>query len=250
MDEETLDEILEGRIRIFQKKKGYRFSIDVILLSHFISLKPHISVIDLGTGSGIIPIILSNHYPHIQWLGLEIQEHLAALALKNVDLNGLKDRIRIIKGDVRKIEKLFPAHSFDAIVFNPPYRKMNSGRINPLIEKAIARHEIKGSLKEFLQAARYLARTGGKIFTIFPAKRLAELICLFRENKIEPKRMKMVFSDEDKTAEFVLVEGRAEGSEELKIEPSIFIYDQEKRYTKQMQAIFSELARLPADGAG
>jgi tRNA1Val (adenine37-N6)-methyltransferase len=248
MDEETLDEILNGRLRVFQKKRGYRFSLDAVLLAHFVSLKLKSRAIDLGTGSGIIPLILAVRFPHTLWTGLEIQEQLAALAGKSVQLNCLQGRINIVNGDARKIKNIFPAHSFDAVTFNPPYRKINSGRINPDGEKAIARHEIKGSLKDFLQAAGYLLKPAGKVFTIYPAKRLAELVSCFRANSIEPKRMKFVFSDEKSAAEFVLVEGRAGSHEELKIEASLFIYDENKRYTRQMKGVFSDLVAAASGG--
>lgn len=250
MDEETLDEILDGRLRVFQKKRGYRFSLDAILLAHFISLKAKSKAIDLGTGSGIIPLILAARFPHVSFAGLEIQADLAALANRSIQLNGLKEHISIIHGDARKIKNIFPAHSFDAVTFNPPYRKINSGRINPDWEKAIARHEIKGSLKDFLQAAKYLLKPGGKVFAIYPAKRLAQLVSLFRDNSIEPKRMKFVFSAAKSAAEFVLAEGRTGSREELQIEPSLIIYDQDKRYTDQMNGIFSDLASAASGGDG
>jgi tRNA1Val (adenine37-N6)-methyltransferase len=241
MDEETLDELLNGRLRVFQKKSGYRFSVDAVLLASFVSLNAKSKVIDLGTGSGIIPLLLATRFPHALWTGLEIQEGLAKLAARSVDLNGLQDQINIFQGDARKIKNIFPAHSFDAVTFNPPYRKINSGRINPDAERAIARHEITGSLKEFLQAAKYLLKPAGKVFTIYPAKRMIELVACFRAAAIEPKRMKFVFSDTQSGAAFVLTEGRIGSREELKIETSLFIYDENKRYTRQMKDIFSDL---------
>lgn len=250
MNEETLDEILNGLVRVFQKKRGYRFSIDALLLAHFVSLQARSKVLDLGTGSGVVPLILANRFPHVDWFGLEIQPKLAELAVKSVELNGLQDHITIVHGDARKIKTIFPAHSFDAVTCNPPYRKINSGRINPGEERAIARHEIEGSLKDFLQAAKYLLKTGGKVFTIYPSKRLAELVSLFRANSIEPKRMRFVFSSEKSAAVFVLAEGRMGSHEELKIEPSLFIYDQDKRYTSQMKDIFSVLAGAASGGDG
>lgn len=250
MDEETLDEILEGRLRIFQTRKGYRFSLDSILLAHFVSLKPGTSAIDLGCGSGIILFILAKRFPNVHCVGLEIQEKLAALAQKNTRLNDLDERVEILSGDASNIKNIFPARSFDAVIFNPPYRKLSSGRINPLEEKAIARHEIKGSLKDFLKAAKYLLKPTGKVFTIYPAKRLVELICLFRESGIEPKKMKLVFSDNSSDAEFMLVEGKKGGREELKIEPSLFIYDPGNNYTDEMSRIFSDLSHFPAVGDG
>jgi tRNA1Val (adenine37-N6)-methyltransferase len=250
MEAETLDEILNGRLRVFQKKKGYRFSLDSILLAHFISLKPSARVIDLGCGNGIIILILAKRFPNVRCTGLEIQENLVALAKKNTQLNDLDDRVEIFSGDARNIKNIFPAHSFDAVIFNPPYRKLNSGRINPHPEKAIARHEINGSLKDFLTTAKYLLKPAGTVSTIYPAKRLVELVYLFRKNDIEPKKMRLVFSDNASEAEFVLVEGKEGSREELKIDSPLFIYDQNRNYTDEMSGIFNELSSFPADGAG
>jgi len=250
MEEETLDTILDGRLRIFQKKRGYRFSLDSILLAHFVSLKPRARVIELGCGSGIIILILAKRFSNVRCIGLEIQENLAALAEKNAQLNDMDERVEIFSDDVLNIKNIFPAHTFDTVIFNPPYRKLKSGRINPELEKAIARHEIKGSLKIFLQAAQYLLKPDGKVFTIYPAKRLVELIYLFRQNGIEPKKMKLVYSDNFSDAEFALVEGKSGGREELKMAPPLFIYDQDKKYTQEMTGIFRELSRFPADDGG
>lgn len=248
MHEETLDEILNGLVRVFQRKRGYRFSIDAILLAHFVSLQSRSKVIDLGTGSGIVPLILAQRFPHTVWTGLEIQADMAGLAQKNVQHNGLEERITIVHGDARKVNNLFPAHSFDAVTCNPPYRKINSGRINPGEEKAIARHEIEGSLNDFLQAAKHLLKPGGKFFAIYPARRLVELVSLFRANSMEPKRMRLVYTNESSDAVFVLAEGRRGSREELKIEPALFIYDQDKKYTSRMNDIFSDLAGAATGG--
>lgn len=248
MNEETLDSILDGRVQVFQRVNGYRFSLDAILLAHFVSLPKKFHAMDIGTGSGIIPLILALRYSQSQWVGLEIQEGLAALAKKSVAINKLDEHIKIIQGDVREVKTLFGAHSFDVVTFNPPYRKINSGRINPQQEKAVARHEINGSLKEFLQAAKYLLKPAGRVFVIYPAKRLIELAAVFRENFVEPKRMRLVFSSLQCDAELVLVEGRMGGREELKIESPLYIYDNNKKYTPQMAVIFSELALSEAGG--
>lgn len=250
MEEETLDAILEGSLRVFQTKCGYRFSLDAVLLAHFVSVKARAHIVDLGCGNGIIILILAKRFPKASCAGLEIQEGLAALSKKNSQINGLENRVEIFSGDARTIKEIFPTCSFDSVIFNPPYRKLNSGRVNPHPEKAVARHEIKGSLKDFLAAAKYLLKPSGTVFTIYPAKRMVELVSLFRKYCIEPKRMKLVFSDSSSEAEFILVEGKKGGREELKIEPSLFIFDQSKNYSEGMTDIFNELSRFPADGGG
>lgn len=249
-EEETLDEILDGRLRVFQSKKGYRFSLDSIMLAHFVSLKTRSRAIDLGCGNGIILLVLAKCFPNAHFVGLEIQEKLAYLARKNSQMNDLANRVNIVSGDARHIKNIFSEHSFDTVIFNPPYRKLNSGRINPLQEKAIARHEIIGSLKDFLSASKHLLKPAGKVFTIYPATRFVELVHLFRNSNIEPKRIKLVYSDNFSEAEFTLVEGRQGGREELRMEPPLFIYDQDQNYTPAMSAIFSELSYSPSDDDG
>lgn len=240
--EETIDEILDGQLKICQSKSGYRFNLDSLMLAHFVNVNARSVNLDLGCGNGIIALVLANRYPQSRWHGLEVQAGLASLAQKNVAQNGLDRRVIIDMGDARSIKKIYKPHFFDNIVFNPPYRKLDSGRINPTPEKAIARHEISGSLEHFLAAARFALKPKGRVFAIYPASRMVEMISLFRKKDIEPKRLKLVFSDAASNAEFVLVEGRRESREELKIEPPLYIYENHKKYTPAMNNIFSELA--------
>lgn len=249
-DEETIDEILGGRLKIRQSKRGYRFNLDSLILAHFVFVKSRSVNLDLGCGNGIIALVLACRFAQSRWHGLEVQQGLASLAKKNVLQNDLGQRVSIETGDARDIKKIYRAGFFDAVVFNPPYRKMDSGRINPLPEKAIARHEISGSLEGFLFAARYALKPGGRVFTIYPATRLVELIALFRKNDIEPKRMKPVYSDAASDAEFVLIEGRSGSREELKMEPPLYIYEERKTYTPAMKNIFTELASPPSACGG
>lgn len=250
MEEQTLDEILNGHVRVFQSKKGYRFSIDSILLAHFIHLKRHANTIELGCGNGVILLILAKRFPGLTFTGLEIQEKLVLLTQKNIQLNHLEDRVKVMSGDARAYNKIFQPRTFDTVLFNPPYRKLNSGRVNPHQERALAKHEIAGSLEDFLKASSYLLKSSGSVFSIYPAKRLAELIYLFRRNSIEPKRMKLVFSDMTSDAEFVLAEGRKDAGEELKMEPPLVLYDKKRNYTQDILKIFSELSLAPTGGGG
>ncbi|HLZ18980.1 MAG TPA: methyltransferase, partial [Smithellaceae bacterium] len=134
--EETVDEILNGNLKIRQSKRGYRFNLDSLILAHFTAVKAGSLNLDMGCGNGIIALVLANRFPQTRWRGLEIQEGLAKLARKNVEQNGLEHQVIIDEGDARDYKKFYKAHTFDNIVFNPPYRKISSGRINPLREKA------------------------------------------------------------------------------------------------------------------
>ncbi len=242
---ETVDDLLGGRLRIFQKEKGYRFSIDSLLLAHFVYLKRDDHVIDLGTGSSIISLILAYRFESVKVVGVEIQTQLVDMARRSVKLNGLQSKIEVRQGNVKQIKDFLDPQSFDVAVFNPPYRKLNSGRINPHEEKAIARHEITGSLAEFLTSAKYLLKSLGSTFIVYPATRGAELFSQMRNSAIEPKRIRMVHSNNLSSAEFILVEGVKNGGEELNVMPPLFIYGNNGKYTDEMEIILKEISHPP-----
>ena len=245
---ETVDEIIGGRLRIIQKKHGYRFSIDALLLAGFVKLREDDDLIDLGTGSGIVAMILARRYRCGRILGIDIQEELVAMAERSVALNGLEDRVEIRRGDIRRPESLCAPISFTVAVFNPPYRRFRSGRINPDSEKAVARHEIEGTVRDFLAAAGYVLREGGRAYAIYPAARMVEMISQMRACRIEPKRMQMVHSRPGGGGAFILVEGVRGGREELAVESPLYIYGETGGYSAEMTAVFRDLAASPADG--
>ncbi len=243
---ETIDDLLWGQLKILQKKRGYRFSIDSLLLTHFVQLKGDDSVIDLGTGSGVILLVLSHRFHCGKMVGVEIQDELADMARRSVKMNNLESRIEIVSGDIGEVESLFVPQSFSAVVFNPPYRRLNSGRINPDPEKAVARHEIKGTIRDFLLSAKYLVKEAGSVYLIYPAVRMVELLFRMRTCGIEPKRLRMVYSSCFSEGEFLLVEGKKGGGEELKVLPPLFIYQENDGYTEEMETIFKEISASPS----
>ena len=238
-DGETIDEFFQGRLKILQKEKGYRFSVDSLLLADFATLQRGDQLVDLGAGSGIISLILALRFPETTITEVEIQEDLADMAARSVVLNNMGDRIRVCTGDVKKIRELFTAQSFDVAIFNPPYRRLDSGRINPESEKAIARHEIKGTLEDFLVSARYLLKESGRVYAIYPAKRVVQIISRMRGNGIEPKRLRVVHSNSMSGGVFILVEGIKGSGEEAEILPPLFIYRDDGRYSDEVQDIFN-----------
>jgi len=248
-DGETADDILDGRFRVIQKKTGYRFSLDALLLAHFVRLKKGEALLDLGTGSAVIPLLIFHRWGCSRVGGIEIQTGLAAMARRTLALNGLSDQIGIVEGDIRSIEQLIAPRSFDAVTFNPPYRKLQSGKINPLHEKAQARHELHGSVGDFIRAAAYAVPAHGPVFMIYPARRLAELIFQMRRFQVEPKRLRMVHSRVDTEGEFVLMEGIVTGGEELTVLPPLVIYEQNGVYTPAMEEIFTDLCVAAGNGA-
>jgi tRNA1Val (adenine37-N6)-methyltransferase len=247
--EETVDRILEGRLKCIQKEGGYRFSIDALLLAHFIRLKDGDHVLDLGTGGGIIPMILAKRWTCGRIMGLDIQDDLIDRAGRSAVLNQVADRCEFMQGDLRQIKTLFDARSFDAVTFNPPYRQIHSGRRNPDAEKAIARHELKATLDDFLQAAAHVLKTKGRVFMIYPATRAINLLSRMRMLRLEPKRITPVYSNPASEGQFVLVEGLKGGNEALTVLPPLFIYGEKGAYTQAMQGIFSDLAAFPAAAA-
>ena len=208
--EETVDEILGGSLRIVQKKTGYRFSLDALLLAHFAGLREGDDLIDLGTGSGIVALILAGRYPCGRVLGIEIQEQLVRMAKRSAAMNGLDRCVEILQGDVRRPESLCAPRSFDAAVFNPPYRRFRSGRMNLDPEKTVARHETMGTAADFLAAAGHALREGGRVYTIYPATRIVEMLYRMRICRIEPKRLRIVHSRPGGVGKLALVEGGRE----------------------------------------
>jgi len=239
--DETLDHLLPGNIKILQKKKGYRFSIDSILLAHFVRLQEGQKVLDLGTGSGIIPIILASKVKTTEIWGVEIQEELAEMAKRNIALNHLQGCVHIVKGDARDLEDHMGSERFDIVLTNPPYRKIRSGRINPLREKAIARHEIKGSLTDMAKIAFRMLRPKASFYLVYPAVRAVDLITHVRESHLEPKRLRLVHPNMEKGAQLILVEATKGGRPGVEIHQPLFIHDLNGQYSEEMRSIYSSI---------
>ncbi|MGD9157274.1 MAG: methyltransferase [Desulfobacteraceae bacterium] len=216
---ETIDPFKDGRLRIIQSKTGYRFSIDAILLSDFVSIKKHDTIVDLGTGCGVIPLSLLVSKPVKHAYCLEIQPELACQAIRNAKLNELDDKMSVILGDMRNIP--LPASSANVVVCNPPYRRKESGRINPDNQRAIARHEIHASLDDIISASRYLLRTKGRLSIIYPAERLTDLTDKLRQAGFEPKKLRVIYPDLGSNAKLVLVEAWLGGNSGLTILPPL-----------------------------
>jgi len=221
--DETLDTLFNGRLKLIQKKKGYRFSMDALLISEFVHLRKGEKVIDLGTGCGILPLLLSQSGKAKTFVGVEIQEELVECARKNVRLNRLESLITILQKDFRELKSLFPSGSFDVVISNPPYWKHRTGRLNPSIEKAIARHELKGTLEDLISISSYLLKHKGRLYLIFTAQRIVDLLVALRKENVEPKRLQLVYPHQKGEAKFVLVEAIKSSGIELKMLPPLIL---------------------------
>jgi len=215
--DETLETFGGNKLQILQKKRGYRFSADAILLSDFVRIRKGEKVIDLGTGCGILPLLLSQTTKVCSFLGVEVQKSLSDLAERNVMSNHFQHRITILHEDYRTLPRIFPAGSFHVVVSNPPYRKFRSGRVNPTEERAIARHEIYGAIDDLVSVAAFLLPPKGRFYFIFPASRAVDAIASLRRNMLEPKRIRFVHPYDGAVAKFILVESVKDSGVELKI---------------------------------
>ena len=235
----TCNAFFNGCLKINQDQSGYRFSIDAVIAAAAVQPKAGDLVLDLGTGCGIIPLILAFRYPDIRICGIEIQADLAGLSRMNVAANHQQDRIVILQADIRDLTPHMVGGVADWIVSNPPYRKARSGRVNPNAQRALARHEINISLKELIESAMRLLRTGGRFLTIYAAERAAELIHEMRLNGIEPKWLQSIHSQAETNAKMVLVQGKKGGRPGLQIAAPLVIYDPEGDYTQAVQAMMT-----------
>ena len=217
---ETVDTFLNGRLQIIQSQKGYRFSVDALLLADFVITGDEDIVVDLGAGCGIISLFLAVQKEPGFIVGLELQDELVSQARRNVALNRLEEKIAIIQGDLRHLP--LSTGFADIVVCNPPYRTAQSGRINPDVGKAIARHEIAVSLDAVLAASKALLKRKGRLALIYPANRMAEIFTKMRRARLEPKRLQLVFPDSASEAKIALIEGRLQARPGVKVLPPIF----------------------------
>ncbi|WP_051328070.1 tRNA1(Val) (adenine(37)-N6)-methyltransferase [Desulfatirhabdium butyrativorans] len=203
----TQDTLLNGKLRIRQPGKGYRFSVDALLLAQFANVKAGEHILELGAGCGVISLMLAFQNPDIRITAIEIQPELAELARHNIAANGLEKRMQVLCQDLRKLSLHHFACPVDRVIANPPFRKKESGRINPHLQQAIARHEISVTIQDMIHATSRLLRKGGRFDVIYCTERLSELLCEMSSAQIEPKSMQFVHGNGGLPARMVLVSG-------------------------------------------
>jgi tRNA1(Val) A37 N6-methylase TrmN6 len=236
-DDETTDVLWNGSVRLLQSRVGYRSSVDSILLARFVNLAGADKVADLGTGNGVIAILLAVRYPAISVTGFELQKQMLERARRNVQLNDVTERVRVVQVDVQTIRRVAKPETFGAVVCNPPYRRASSGRLNPNEEKRIARHESTARLADFIAAGSFLLKARSTMALVYPAARSVDLLHAMRSADIEPKRVRLVHSFTGAEASLVLAEGVKRGRPGVAILPPLIVYESDKSYTAEMQAI-------------
>jgi len=238
----TCDALFNGKLVIYQPKRGYRFAIDAVLLAGLTKVFPDDHILDLGTGCGVIPLILAHRNPGARISGVEIQPELAELAKRNVEANGFSEKIKIYEGDIRRISSDFKGESFTLMVSNPPYRSLRTGRVNPDRQQAVARHELKSSVADVFQAASTLLDHGGRLAVIYPATRLAHLLVMAHDYHLTPKQLTVIYSHAASEARLVHLECRKGAGEELRVAPPFLIYGEDQGYTEAMRVLYQERA--------
>lgn len=233
--------LFDGRLKLFQARQGYRFSIDAVLLAHFAAGRAAGAVADLGTGSGILPVVLARREQVARVVAVEIQEGLARLAQRNVEYNACAGKVRIVQADVTSIRGVLPPEGFDTVVTNPPFFREGSGRINPDCQSAIARHELAATLQDFLETSAYLLRPGGRFLAVFLAERTVDLLAGMRAKKIEPKTIRFVHPRAAAPATSLLVEGVKSAGPGAAVLQPLVLYDGHGVYSREAAAMFSEL---------
>jgi tRNA1(Val) A37 N6-methylase TrmN6 len=232
--QDTVDALFDGRLTLMQSRSGYRFSVDALLLAYFVTVKPRQRIVDLGTGNGVLALVLAYLHPSATLTGVDLLKSMAERAGRNVELNGLRSRIEILHADVRQIPIVMNPASFDVAVCNPPYRQPSSGRISANPEREAARHETHGDLHAFLRAAAHLLRLKGRMALCYSALRVTDLLTAMRQVRIEPKRLRMVHSFRQSEASLVLVEGVRDGRAGLTVAPPLILYHQGQSYSHEV----------------
>ena len=235
---ERLDDLQRNGYKIIQNPQKFCFGMDAVLLSGFAKVKPGETVIDLGTGTGIIPILLEAKSRGQYFVGLEIQEESADMAARSVAYNGLENKISIQVGDIKDAAKQFGASSFDVVTSNPPYMTKNHGLVNDGDAKTIARHEILCDLEDVIFSTAKLLKPGGRCYFVHRPFRLVEMLSLMSQYKIEPKRMQLVYPYVDKEPNMVLIEGLRGGKSRLTVEKPLIVYKEPGVYMPEIYDIY------------
>ncbi len=235
--DENIDDLQLNGLMLIQKKDGFKFGIDAVLLSDFANVKKKHKVIDFCTGTGIIPFLLYGKYSPIHITGIEIQDDMVEMAKRSVELNNI-DNINFINIDLKDINYLKTLEKVDIVTVNPPYKLNNAGIVNPSDKLSIARHEIMCNLEDVIKASRTVLKDNGRLFMVHRPERLIDIFMLMRKYKIEPKRVRMIHPNKNKAPNIVLVEGQRDGGAFLKWDTPLYVYNENGSYSEEINRIY------------
>lgn len=235
---ESLDELILGNLKIIQPRRGYRFSIDAVLLAHFPDVAGIKRIVELGSGNGVVSLLTAWRAAQAQVTAVEIQPAMAERSRRSVLLNGLQERIDIIEADIKNIEEILPGGEAELVLSNPPFWRKGEGKVSREQEEAIARHEIKLSLPELAQKGAYLLASGGTLDIIHRAERLDEIMTLFRKHNLPVRKLRFVHGFADREAKLVMIEGVKNRPGSLKVMPPLIIYERVGSYSQELRQLY------------
>ncbi len=240
-ENERIDDVEFKGLKIIQNEKGFCFGMDSVLLSDFAkNMKNNSTVLDLGTGTGIIPILLCGKTNLKKVVGIEIQQDVANMAKRSSQLNNLQDRFEVVNTNIIDLKNIYEKQSFDVIVTNPPYKKENTGITNENEAKLISRHEITANLEDFISISKDLLKDKGEFYMVHRPERLVDILSLMRKYKIEPKILKFVSPNKNKEPNLILIKGIKNANSFLKVEKNLYVYNEDGKYTNEILKIYNK----------
>lgn len=241
LENERIDDLEYKELKIIQNKDGFCFGIDSILLTDFAKeIKENSTIIDLGTGTGILGILLSKKINPSKIVGIEIQKEVYEMAKRSITLNHLEDKFEIVNANIKDIGNKLQINTFDVVVTNPPYKKVGTGITNEHNKKLISRHEITATLEDFIKISNKLLKDKGSLYMVHRPDRLVDIIELLRKYKLEPKRVRFVYPKEGKEANLLLIKATKNAKPFLKIEPPLYVYKENGEYTDEILRIYGK----------
>lgn len=239
-ENERLDDLGIKNLKIIQNKDFFCFGIDSVILANYAkNLKQKSYVLDLGTGTGIIPTILCGKTNLNKIIGVEIQEEVCKMANKSIQYNNLQERFEIISDSILNLNNYFEKNTFDVVITNPPYKKKDTGIINITESKTLARHEITATLEDFIKIAKDMLKDKGEFYMVQRAERLVDICFYMRKYKIEPKEIRFVCSKPGQSPKLVLIKGKKNENAFLKIMPNLYIYDENGEYSQEIKEMYN-----------
>lgn len=240
-ENERIDDLEINNFKIIQKNDGFCYGIDSVLLSDFAkNIKNNSVVLDLGTGTGILGFLLIAKTNIKKIFGIEIQKEIADMANRSIVMNNVEDKFEIINCNIKDLENSLKIDSFDAIITNPPYKKMNSGKTNVNEIKLISRHEVKAELSDFIKVSFKMLKDKGTLYMVHRAERFVDIMAEMRKNKMEPKRIRFVYSNETSDSKLVMIEAVKNGKSSVKIENPLYVYNEDGSYTDEILTIYNK----------